>query len=87
MPGLDAKERNRIGAFRIGIALLGAAAGYGFLYLCFRSKGQLIRDPENAQHIGLLIFALIASIGEFYSRRKLRNLGFFPKNRQIPWTY
>ena len=87
MPGLDPIERNRIALMRIGIALLGVAVGYGFLYLVYITKGKLIRDPENAQHIGLLVFALFASVGEYLARKKLRSLNFVPRTKRIPWTY
>jgi uncharacterized membrane protein len=87
MPGLDPRDRNRIGGLRVAMAIAGALAAYGFMYLVFRSQGKLVRDPENAQHIGLLIFGLVVSIGEYLSRRKLRSLNIFPQNKKIPWTY
>jgi len=87
MPGLIARDRNSIFGLRVGIALLGALAGYAFLFACFKSKGHLIHDPENAQHIGDLIFLLFAATGEFVARRKLRTLNFVHRNKKIPWTY
>ncbi len=85
MPGLQDKDRNSIFMIRLGFAGVGAGISYGFLDFCMH--GYIDRDPPSALHIALILFLLVAAIGEYLTRRILRTLNVVPANKRIPWTY
>jgi hypothetical protein len=85
MPGLETRTRNKIFLLRVGISIIGYLIGLGFISLCYH--GILRRDQDFALDTAKFIFCLIAVSGEFVSRRILRKLDIFPKNKHIPWTY
>ena len=87
MPGINAKDRNRILLMRVTVGLLGAGVAYLFMYIDFLAKGHLIRDPMFAQKIALCIFLGFVIVSEFFARRQIKRLKIFPTNRPIPWTY
>ena len=87
MPGIGAKERNRILLMRVLVGLAGAATSYLFMYVVYLAKGHLVRDPMFAQKIALCIFLGFVVVSEFFARRKIKRLNIFPPNRPMPWTY
>ena len=87
MPGIEPRDRNLLFGLRVLFLAVGVAIAYGFMYVVYISRGHFFRDPFYAQRIAELLAMIVVAIGEYVTRRKLRSLNIFPRNKKIPWTY
>ena len=85
MPNLESRVKIRLFLIRVGCTGVGLGIAYGFLWCC--THYYWVHDPDTARMIMGGVIALAAVTGEFITRRQLRALNFFPKNRHLPWTY